>query len=738
MKNWTHRGRSAIGVAAVGVILGTAGAGPDVIVGDLPAVAHYGAIGGIRAYSVATTSCNIGDVDLNWIANNNQHPVIGQTMYRIVDGRIDQIGISWLKHGFLALTQSLCDSCNGHGGAVLGVGCSDPYGASLNGSQSGLGPRFEVNPFTGLFPYPFSNPGGTTGNAIFKRLQVPQADLDVPGARFFVEGQYVTPDDATSGNGYNNASYRRVRKNADDSMSVQGSTFRMSPGIMAWKDHGLGDNTPDPDVTITTVDALGDGRFYIGYKTVDNGDGTWTYTYAIQNLNSDRGAGALRIPLGSAALATNTYYHSPNFHSGEPYDNSPWVFQNNGDSIEWHSPETFAQNEDTNYLTWGTMDTFQFTSDGMPENGTITLDIFKPGIGTSVTFTGPVPGDVGPAPVRINLIDTIPDNLAPNTPFSFDVSITPGADTIIGGSTNLLYRMSGGAFVSVPLAAQGGDVYTATVPGALCVNTPEFYVSAEGVTTGVVTEPDLGALDPWTYIVGVPSNPFNDNMETDMGYTVTGNATDGQWDRGVPAGGGDRGDPATDADGSGQCWLTDNVDGNSDIDGGHTILTTPAIDGTPNGAVISYFRWFNNSAGASANEDVMVIEISNGDGNWVELETVGPGGSQSNGGWFQASFTIADFVTPTSTIFLRFDASDLGNASVVEAAVDAISVDAFLCDDGGCLADWNGDGELNFFDVAGFLDAFSAQDSAADLTNDGIFDFFDVAAFLDAFSVGCG
>ncbi len=54
-----------------------------------------------------------------------------------------------------------------------------------------------------------------------------------------------------------------------------------------------------------------------------------------------------------------------------------------------------------------------------------------------------------------------------------------------------------------------------------------------------------------------------------------------------------------------------------------------------------------------------------------------------------------------------------------------------------CLADWNNDGELDFFDVAGFLDDFSAQNPDADLTNDGTFDFFDVAAFLDAFSSGC-
>lgn len=54
-----------------------------------------------------------------------------------------------------------------------------------------------------------------------------------------------------------------------------------------------------------------------------------------------------------------------------------------------------------------------------------------------------------------------------------------------------------------------------------------------------------------------------------------------------------------------------------------------------------------------------------------------------------------------------------------------------------CAADWNGDGALDFFDVAGFLADFSAHSPGADLTGEGAFDFFDVAAFLALFSDGC-
>lgn len=54
-----------------------------------------------------------------------------------------------------------------------------------------------------------------------------------------------------------------------------------------------------------------------------------------------------------------------------------------------------------------------------------------------------------------------------------------------------------------------------------------------------------------------------------------------------------------------------------------------------------------------------------------------------------------------------------------------------------CVADFNSDGELNFFDVQEFLSAFSAHDPSADITGEGVFDFFDVQEFLALFAAGC-
>jgi hypothetical protein len=107
--------------------------GPDVIVGDLPTMQQFGSAGTQVGLAIATTSCNAGTEDLDWFAlPQTDHPVIPQNLYRMSGGadndeRFEQIGQSWLKHAFAALTLDACGfGCNGVGGSHLGSGCSDP------------------------------------------------------------------------------------------------------------------------------------------------------------------------------------------------------------------------------------------------------------------------------------------------------------------------------------------------------------------------------------------------------------------------------------------------------------------------------------------------------------------------------------------------------------------------------------------------------------------------------------
>ncbi|MCC5823667.1 MAG: hypothetical protein LAT64_10960 [Phycisphaerales bacterium] len=87
---------------------------------------------------------------------------------------------------------------------------------------------------------------------------------------------------------------------------------------------------------------------------------------------------------------------------------------------------------------------------------------------------------------------------------------------------------------------------------------------------------------------------------------------------------------------------------------------------------------------------------------------------------------------------------DLGDGPALHMGGGFSSVDGqvsnrvvSLLADAGCPADLTGDGQLNFFDVAAFLDLYNASDPGADWNNDGLINFFDLAAYLDDFNAGC-
>lgn len=176
--------------------------GPDVWVAELIDIAYYATVGNTAAYAVGTDACNKGDADAMWVSSTNRHPVIAQNLYRLKDGRFEQVGQSWLKHGFASTNSATCGTCQmpSAGGAALGPNCSDAYGAGLNGSQGLLGPRSQVNPATGVFPYPFSA-APFTGD-IARRLQVNTADVlpaQNANAQYYAECHYITQDDAQWG-----------------------------------------------------------------------------------------------------------------------------------------------------------------------------------------------------------------------------------------------------------------------------------------------------------------------------------------------------------------------------------------------------------------------------------------------------------------------------------------------------------------------------------------------------------
>ena len=376
-------------------IAGGGGIGPDVTYQEIQSTWDWGQVGDIRGYSLGSFTCNIGDEDLLWGNLHEGTPVLAMNAYRLYEGQLLQIGMSWVKHACCAAANNGCGPpCNGNGGSVLGVGCRDIYSASWNGSQSRLGRRSEINAYTG----DFVDTSSGTGNAIFKRLQIAVSDLDsdnYPGALYFTEGVYVGTDDAESENWYNNASYKQVTVEIDLDLTPVIPMYTTLPAIVAWHDHGNGIDNADKDVITTEADIPDEGRFILAGKASDNGDGTWRYEYAVLNLNSHRSAGSFSVPLPIGASVSNTGFHDVDYHSGEVYDNTDWNMSLTPLTFTWTSPASFEQDPDTNALRWGTMYNFWMDVDVAPENGEVTIGIFRPGTPNAITATLPVPASGG-------------------------------------------------------------------------------------------------------------------------------------------------------------------------------------------------------------------------------------------------------------------------------------------------------------------------------------------------------
>ena len=223
-----------------------------------------------------------------------------------------------------------------------------------------------------------------------------------------------------------------------------------------------------------------------------------------------------------------------------------------------------------------------------------------------------------------------------------------------------------------------------------------------------------------------------EDTEDGIGWSVENIAIeDGGWESApeTPLGGGDRQDPAVDADGTGMCFLTDNEDGNSDVDGGPTRLTSGVIDAAaiPD-PVITFALWFSGDG----NDDSFTVEISNNNGaSWTLVESLASQGEV----WNQRNVVVNDHITPTSNMRMRFSVADNPNNDVVEAGIDSLRVVTFNCEPDVTPGDVNGDGSVDLTDLVAVLAAWGpCEDCPADLDGDGEVGISDLIAVLAAWS----
>lgn len=275
----------------------------------------------------------------------------------------------------------------------------------------------------------------------------------------------------------------------------------------------------------------------------------------------------------------------------------------------------------------------------------------------------------------------VPDSPA-NTPIPVSAEVKSGWSEIKVSKVRVYYS-TGSGYTAVELSNTGGNTWSGDIPGLPAGSFVDYYIEAQETWGSKLSYPPGAPANHLSFLVGFQQAFFHD-FESDQNWKggVQGDdALTGRWIRDVPIPtfvSTQPVQPGADHTASGtKCYVTGNgtpggQPGENDVDEGKTTLESPVFNAsTYNVPVIRYWRWFSNDLGAAPGNDPWVVQISSdGGSNWVDLENT----KAAMNAWIPRMFKIADYVTPTANMKLRFIARDQDPQSLVEAAVDDVEL----------------------------------------------------------------
>ncbi len=183
------------------------------------------------------------------------------------------------------------------------------------------------------------------------------------------------------------------------------------------------------------------------------------------------------------------------------------------------------------------------------------------------------------------------------------------------------------------------------------------------------------------FAMALPAGYYDDFL-FDFGWTPSGTASTGAWERAVPVetvNGNHISNPGVDVtnDFGSKCFVTDNGGGNAadhDVDNGSAILTSPVFDlSNSYDPRINCYKWFYDGGGSGVPNDSLKLFISNGDSTKLIDYLIADTSTLSQ--WLYEDFRIKDFVELSNnmTFIIRTaDQSTTGN--ILEAGFDRFEV----------------------------------------------------------------
>ncbi|MFI7076438.1 M14 family zinc carboxypeptidase [Micromonospora sp. NPDC049903] len=180
---------------------------------------------------------------------------------------------------------------------------------------------------------------------------------------------------------------------------------------------------------------------------------------------------------------------------------------------------------------------------------------------------------------------------------------------------------------------------------------------------------------------GSGTTVWSDTFETATGWTINPNGTDtatsGQWERGAAQ--------ATNSSGAKQLTpfagsndlvtgrLAGSAAGDYDVDGGVTSARSPAVTLPSSGTLTLSLAWYLAHGSNSSSADYLRVSVVHNGGTTALLTQAGAA-SNRNGAWAQANLNLTPYAGQSVRILV--EAADASTASLVEAAVDNVTITA--------------------------------------------------------------
>jgi hypothetical protein len=336
-----------------------------------------------------------------------------------------------------------------------------------------------------------------------------------------------------------------------------------------------------------------------------------------------------------------------------------------------------------------------------------------------------VTGDVvtGPVPVSISVSNPPPALRAPGEPYTVNVTVRSGDDTVVEGSAILHYRASGtGPFTDVPLTFVSGNDWRGVIPAAACSDEPQFYVSVQGATSGLRTSP-----------AGAPASTFT----SDVGTIGTVDTLIGDFSAGLPAGWTTSGlwtwtgtacaasDPCS---AGGWAYYGRTAACNYDTGAANEgALTSPPITVAP---ALTTTLSYCSSLVTENNPSYDFAEVLV---NGVVVDR-----APESAAWQTRTVDISSFFNPSMTIAFRFRTGDAVQNGFRGWQVSNVRItsQSQTCTD-PCTADWDHNGVVNSTDVSAFINDWFSDllngTTVTDFDGNGVVNSTDVSQFINEY-----